>query len=177
MLIEPAPGRVEEPRPYPHHRLDLGVPHVEVAVVHKELCAVLLLRDRVVRPGRADAADAAHPHLPAVRRALVDVHLTGKLQGGFQGKPLNLLVGLVLHVPPPQGALDNSRPVPDHEELDPAAAPAVVEPASHRDKLTVVPTVKDIGHVDETSHLRPKKLPVEAVKIAFALRGSRIDGA
>ena len=102
---------------------------VQVAVLHQEVDAVRLGRDRVAL-GRGDDLGIRYGHLVAADAALVGPDGPGHRQRRLLAEPLELLEELIRHLALFDDALAQARAVADDQKQDLAAGPAVVQPAA-----------------------------------------------
>ena len=104
---------------------------VQVAVLHQEVDAVRLGRDRVAL-GRRDDLGVRDGHFVAADAALLGANGPGHRERGLLAEPLELLEKLVGDLALFDDALAQTRAVADDQKLDLAAGPAVVQPAIQR---------------------------------------------
>ena len=108
-----------------------------MAVLHQEVDAVLLGRDRIgIALGNAlHDLGGFHLEFVAARGAFVGAHLPGDDQGGFLRQALERVPHLGRNLALDDHALHQTGAVADDGEEQLAALPQVIEPAANGDRL------------------------------------------
>ncbi len=114
--------------PDTQQRVLLGRAHVQMAVRHQELGAVLLGRDRVV-VGDMHRLDVNHIELETARRTLVRARRTGDPHRRLLREVLRRREDIIRDVPLKDHALDHTRSIAQHHEDELALFGLVVYPA------------------------------------------------
>ena len=105
-----------------------------MAPVHEEGHPVLLGRDGIFR-GDMDGDHPGHFQLIAPGGPGLGPDQTFQHQGGFQGKPLELLKIFLRQVPLDQHSLGQAGAVPEHQKTDLAAGAQMVDPTPEGHRL------------------------------------------
>ena len=107
----------------------------QVAVIHQEVDAVLLRRDRIVLRF-SDDLEAGDVDLVAAGRARVGAGRAGHRQRRLLRQVIGAAERLFADCRLRHDALDEAGPVAQRQEVNLAARPAVVQPAAERHGLT-----------------------------------------
>jgi hypothetical protein len=131
--VEPLAERALDLGPDAEHRRRLAAAQVEVALLHQEADAVLLLAERELGDARADDGERRDGELDAARGARVGAHgprhRDAALERDLVGR-LELLVGDRALL---DDRLDHARAVAQLEETELARGPAAEDPAGEDD--------------------------------------------